>query len=473
MPAEHGGCQPTDGPSSLIEPTRSEDVLGLSGWGRYPRAHSTVVSPSDLSELASLLKHTLSRPIIARGMGRSYGDAALNEGGVVLSLTQLNRIESFDPTLGVLRCEGGATLEGLIALVLPQGFFFPVTPGTRSVTVGGAIAADVHGKNHHGSGTFSNWVEELELLTATGDLLRCSRQENADAFWATVGGMGLTGFIVRATLRLLKVESAYVRLRLQATEDFDDTVDRLERADQCSEYTIAWVDFASHGRKFGRALLMDGSHARRDEVPGKVREPLALAHRSALKVPFAVPLAPKSRRLIQVFNELYFRASSVGPSRLVDFDEFFYPLDGIADWNLLFGQQGFIEIQAVLPEPRAAERVREVIEVLQSTGATPFLAALKRFGEEGSGLLSFPKRGISENIDLPVSPVLPGVTRRMAESIVDRGGRIYLAKDAVLERDLLAPGYPRLERFQHIVNELDPTGRISSSLSRRLGLRET
>jgi decaprenylphospho-beta-D-ribofuranose 2-oxidase len=471
MPADRGRGHPTAGASSPIEATPGEEVLGLSGWGRFPRTDSTVVSPSDISELASFLKHPRSRPIIARGMGRSYGDAALNEGGFVLSLTRLNRIESFDPALGVLRCEGGATLEALIARVLPRGFFLPVTPGTRSVTVGGAIAADVHGKNHHGSGTFSNCVEELELLTATGELLRCSRRENAAVFWATVGGMGLTGIIVRATLRLLKVESAYVRLGLQATEDFDDTVVRLERADQDSEYTIAWVDFASRGRKFGRALLMDGSHARRDELPEKIREPLALAHRSALKVPFAVPLAPKSRRLIQVFNELYFRASFAGASRLVDFDEFFYPLDGIADWNLLFGQGGFIEIQAVLPEPHAAQRVREVIDVLQSTGATPFLAALKRFGEEGSGLLSFPRKGISVNLDLPVSPGLAGVTHRLAASIVDHGGRIYLAKDAVLERDLLAPGYPRLPRFQQIINDLDPMARISSSLSRRLGLR--
>ncbi|HYE92459.1 MAG TPA: FAD-binding oxidoreductase [Terriglobales bacterium] len=441
----------------------------LGGWGRFPVARCQVFRPERRAGVAETLAAKAAPTFIARGLGRSYGDAALNAGGGVMVHDRLDRLRGFDPATGVLDCEAGVSVADIVETWHPRGWFPSVTPGTKFVTVGGAIAADVHGKNHHGDGTLANFLESLTLLTADGEALHCSRTEHADVFWATVGGLGLTGMILDARLRLRRVESSWLRVDYRRARDLDATLAAFAAADAAARYSVAWIDCLGRGRAMGRAVIMHGEHATAAEATAAGRAPFTAVRAGALAVPFDMPGALLSPLSVRLFNAAYYAAHRDG-TRLVHFERFFYPLDGIAQWNRLYGRRGFTQYQVALP-PEAGERgLVALLERLSGSGRPSFLAVLKRFGPQGPGMLSFPREGYTLALDLPVRPGLVEFLAELDRLVLARGGRVYLAKDATTTADAVRAMYPRLDEFRAIKARLDPRGVLSSSLARRLGL---
>jgi FAD/FMN-containing dehydrogenase len=429
-----------------------------------------VFRPERRAGVAETLAAKAAPTFIARGLGRSYGDAALNADGGVIVHDRIDRMLDFDPARGVLQCEAGVSIADIIRGWLPRGWFPPVTPGTKFVTVGGAIAADVHGKNHHRDGTISAFVDELSLLTADGETLRCSRTERPDVFWATVGGMGLTGMILDARLRLRPVESAWLSVDYRKARDLDETLGVFASSDAGSQYSVAWIDCLARGRATGRAVIMHGDHASAAAVRAAGRAPFAIPRRRGLSVPIDLPgifLNPLTMRL---FNAVYYAAHGDARARLVDFERFFYPLDGIAHWNRLYGRHGFAQYQVVLPPDEGPRGLRMLLERLSGSGRPSFLAVLKRLGPANAGLLSFPREGYTLALDLPARAGVADFLRELDRLVLARGGRVYLAKDATTTPHSLRAMYPRLDEFRAVKARLDPRGVLSSSLARRLSI---
>jgi len=442
----------------------------LAGWGRFPVETCRLFRPEKRAGIGGVLDAGGQPHYISRGLGRSYGDAALNRGAGVISHLRLNRFLSFDPAAGVLECEAGASFDEILAFALPRGFMLPVTPGTRFVTVGGAIAADVHGKNHHHDGTIARYVDELTLLTPGEGVLRCSATENAEVFWATAGGMGLTGAILSARLRLRRGESAHVRVDHVRAPDLDAALDAFARTDADYPYSVAWIDCLAKGRSMGRSVLMLGDHAPADALPRSVRDPLARPERTRPGVPFDLPSATLNRLTVGAFNALYYATHRDGAGKLVPLDAFFYPLDAVPGWNRLYGRRGFVQYQAAVPMEAGPAAVAALLERISRSGRSSFLAVLKRFGPANPGLLSFPVAGYTLALDLPAGPGIGEFVHGLNRLALERGGRVYLAKDALLDAETFAAMYPALPRFREIRRRLDPEGRLSSSLSRRVGI---
>jgi decaprenylphospho-beta-D-ribofuranose 2-oxidase len=451
-----------------------DDALGerrlLSGWGRTAPSAATVVTPASVEEVEAALERAPARGVIARGLGRSYGDLAQNGGGLVLDMTRLSNVVELDTEAGTVRVEGGCSLAKLIEAVLPHGWFLPATPGTRFVTVAGAIACDVHGKNHHRDGSFGQHVLGLTLRTPSGETLELDPERTPGAFGATVGGLGLTGVILDCTLRLVRVETSWMRVDVERCPDLERTLARLEETDELYRYSVAWLDCLARGARFGRALLMRGDHARLAELaPEQRRAPLALAPARAVRLPAWASLAALIRSpAAPAFNELHFRRARIGHGLLQTPDQFFYPLDRLLDWNRAYGRRGFVQYQLVLPfgeEELLARLLRRL-----GSQAWPVLVVLKRLGA-GAGPLSFPLPGWTAALDLPASvPGLGTLLDELDESVAAAGGRIYLAKDARMRPERLAAMYPRLDEWREQQARLDPAGRMQCDLSRRLGV---
>ena len=441
----------------------------LAGWGRFPVERCHVFRPERRAAVAETLAAKAAPTFIARGLGRSYGDAALNADGGVIVHDRLDRVLDFDARTGVLHCEAGVSFADIVESWLPRGWFPPVTPGTKFVTVGGAIAADVHGKNHHRDGTLGASLEGFTLLTADGDTLRCSPAEHADVFWATVGGMGLTGMILDARLALRRVESAWLRVDYRKAHDLDETLAVFAASDAGSSYSVAWIDCLARGRTTGRAVIMHGDHATAVEARAAGREPLAATRPRQHAVPFDLPGVLLNPLSVRVFNQLYYAAHHDERS-LVHVERFFYPLDGLAHWNRLYGRRGFVQYQAVLPPAEGPRGLVELLQRLSTSGRPSFLAVLKRLGPENPGLLSFPREGYTLALDLPVRDGLLEFLRALDRLVLDRGGRIYLAKDATTTPEAFRAMYPRLDEFRAVKARLDPRGVLSSSLARRLAI---
>jgi decaprenylphospho-beta-D-ribofuranose 2-oxidase len=442
-------------------------VSRLSGWGRYPVEECHVYRPEARREAVELLARGPESSFAPRGLGRSYGDAAVNAGAGVLLSTRLNRFLAFDPGSGVLECEAGASLASIIETFLPRGWFLPVTPGTRHVTIGGAIAADVHGKNHHHAGTFSRFVLDLRLATGDDGILRCSPEENAETFWATVGGAGLTGFILSARIRLQKVETAWVLADFRRVGDLQEAMARLTETDPNYEYSVAWIDCLAPRRSRGRSLLLQANAARAADLPRGI-PPLPLPGPERFPTPVALPSFVLNSFSVSLFNALYYRLHPTGERRLVDYGRYFYPLDSIRNWNRLYGQRGFVQYQVVFPLESSQAGLSSLLERLSRSGYGCFLGVLKRFGQAGPGPLSFPFPGYTLALDLPVRPGLVEFLRETDQLLLDYAGRIYFAKDATSTAEAFARMYPRLEEFRKSRSKLDPRGRLSSSLGRRL-----
>ncbi|MFA9478912.1 FAD-binding protein [Phycisphaerales bacterium AB-hyl4] len=447
--------------------------MQLAGRNNVPRQVCHVYRPARRADVATLIEHGIQSDWIARGLGRSYGDSMLNEGRGVIDMTPLDRLLAFDADTGTLECEAGVSLKRIIDTFLPRGWFPAVTPGTKHVTVGGAIACDVHGKNHHRDGSFANCVDQVTLLTAAGETLACSRDENAEVFFATLGGMGLTGVLLTVRLRLKRVASAYLNVRFEQAGNLDDLLAAFADDAQHS-YSVAWIDGLARGAKLGRGVLMRGEHAEADDLPAVRRErPFDVPVRFKPSVPCDLPGFVLNRYTVAAFNARYYRKHRSG-ERLLDYDAYFYPLDGVGNWHRLYGRRGFYQYQFVVPEgDEGGAAVRHVMERLTASRRASFLAVLKRFGPESGGLLSFPVAGYTLAIDLPNrGDEVLALMHELDAYVVERGGRVYLAKDACLKREHFERMYPRLDTFKSICRRLDPQRRLASSQARRLGLVE-
>lgn len=424
-------------------------------WGRVPGAQPARVER--IAPEAEALPEADGLPMLAYGRGRSYGDLCLNDGGLVLDTRALDRLLAFDAGRGIVRCEAGMTLAQLLAVILPAGWFLPVTPGTKHVTLGGAVAADVHGKNHHRDGTLGRWVRRLKLWRSDGRRLVCSPEEHADLFRATIGGLGLTGLVRWVELQLIPVESDRIdltRTRFGALSDFFQIN---EEACARSRYTVAWIDTTATGARLGRGLYLEGEHA-----PGALPPPSEPAG-PRLRVPFDAPGWLLSRPAVRAFNALYWRQPA--GRRRVHYEPFFYPLDALGGWNRLYGRRGFFQYQFVVPREHGAEATREILGRIARSGEASFLGVLKTFGEMPSpGMLSFPMPGVTLALDIPNR----GARTRRLFAELDRlvreaGGRLYPAKDACMSAEDFRAFYPAWEHFSAFV---DPA--FSSSFWRRV-----
>ena len=406
---------------------------------------------------------------IARGMGRSYGDSALNPAAVI-DMRGLSRLLAFDPETGLLEAEAGVVLGDIIAVFLPRGWFPPVTPGTRFVTLGGMIAADVHGKNHHGAGSIGSHIAWLDLLGADGEVRRCSPTENAELFTLTIGGMGLTGMILRCALRLMPVASGWIRQTQIAAPDLDAALAVFE-ANMASPYSVAWIDCLATGKALGRSLITLGDHAAPDDLPAERRaQPFAVPARRRLSVPIDAPGWALNGISVKAFNALYHaRGLSALGERLVSWDSYFYPLDAVLHWNRIYGRQGFAQFQCVLPLATSRAGLQALLEAISAAGTGSFLAVLKRMGPQESAL-SFPMEGYTLALDFPARARPLALLERLDRIVLDHGGRFYLAKDSRMKADVLHASDPRAAAFRERREALGLVRHFSSLQSERLGL---
>ncbi|MEV8528101.1 FAD-binding oxidoreductase [Streptomyces sp. NPDC052000] len=461
------------GPASVAGPVPAPTPVAptpVTGWGRTAPTAARVLRPRSYEEAAAAVRACGARGTIARGLGRAYGDAAQNAGGAVLDMTGLDRIRTIDAEAGVVTCDAGVSLHRLMEVLLPLGWFVPVTPGTRYVTVGGAIGADIHGKNHHVSGSFARHVRELELLTADGTVRTLT--PGSELFEATAGGMGLTGVILRATVQLLPVETSLMSVDTERAADLDDLMARLTATDHRYRYSVAWIDLLARGARTGRAVLTRGEHAPLDALPPRARRsPLAFRPGRLPAAPAFLPEGLLGRASVSAFNELWYRkAPRRRTGELQRIPAFFHPLDGVPHWNRVYGRGGFVQYQFVVGYGQE-DTLRTIVRRISRRGCPSFLAVLKRFGESDPGWLSFPLPGWTLALDIPANlPGLGAFLDGLDEEVAAAGGRVYLAKDARMRGELMERIYPKLPQFRSLRAELDPTGVFVSDLARRLAL---
>jgi decaprenylphospho-beta-D-ribofuranose 2-oxidase len=453
---------PTDAPAPAAPVTTR-----LSGWGANLRSDCVLLEPETPAQVGARLDRRSSLP---RGLGRSYGDAALNAGGQVLGLGHMDRYLAFDESSGELTCEAGVSLARIIQDFAPRGWFPMITPGTRFVTVGGCIACDVHGKAHHAQGCFSSSVEALTLLLASGEVVRASRGENPELFWGTFGGMGLLGIVLDATLRLRAIETTFFRQKAIPAADLESVLAALDEHDKTFSYSLATLDVFATGARLGRGVLTVGEHARREELPPALAaHPLRVSGPPRLTVPFELPELTLNPLSMRVLNALI-QTRQAHSAPFGHYDGFFYPLDMVAHWNRGYGRRGFTQYQFVIPFTDGLRRMREILSAIQAAGELPFLNVLKRFGRENEAPLSFPREGFTFAIDFPIRRRTVELVRRLDAMVLDAGGRIYLGKDSYVEAATFRAMYPRLERWLELKAKYDPRGVFSSDLGRRVGL---
>lgn len=444
----------------------------LSGWGRTAPTVAEVNASRAVQELYELLLSRPERGVIARGLGRSYGDPAQNAGGTVADMTGFDRILDIDIARGLVTCQAGLSLHRLMELVVPLGWFLPVTPGTRQVTVGGAIGCDIHGKNHHMDGSFGRHVVAFDLLQADGTVHTVTPDTDPQTFWATTGGMGLTGIVLAATIALMPVQTSWMSVDTDRCADLDEVMAQMTAIDHSRRYSVAWLDCLATGARLGRSVLESGEHAPLAALPAKAaREPLRFRASALAAVPQGFPGGLLGRTSIALFNEAWFRKT---PHRrrghLTPIPTFFHPLDAVRDWNRLYGPSGLVQYQFVVPFG-AEETLRSIVERISTARAPSFLTVLKRFGAGTPGPLSFPMPGWTLALDFPAAtPGLAALLDGLDEQVLAAGGRIYLAKDARLAPRMLPAMYPHLPEFREARARLDPEEVFVSDLARRLSL---
>ncbi|QQR91287.1 MAG: FAD-binding oxidoreductase [Myxococcales bacterium] len=430
----------------------------LCGWGRVGVPGTEIASEN----LVKLSEHA----VLSRGLGRSYGDASLppSSGGKVIQTKLADRMLAFDEKEGWLRAEAGLCLAEVLRVFMPRGWFPAVTPGTKFVTLGGMVASDVHGKNHHVDGCIGNHVRSLKMRVADGRVLTCSREDYPDLFWATMGGMGLTGHILEVEMRLKAIPSPWIFGQSERMVDIDAYLDGLQHSAAEWPFTMGWIDCLSGGSRLGRGILMRGRWAQKDEAPKTFP-----TSKKKLSVPFEAPSFLMGRTVVTTFNELYFRKHIPKKKQgIVHPDSFFYPLDAIHHWNRLYGPRGFTQYQCVLPRSVGAAAARRVLEILAKYKAASFLCVIKDCGEQGQGLLSFPMPGISIALDIPIRDNTQELVDALNEQLIRDGGRIYLTKDGFTREKHFAQMESRLAHFNEIRQKWDPQKQFKSALSQRV-----
>jgi decaprenylphospho-beta-D-ribofuranose 2-oxidase len=445
------------------------DSKELTGWGRTAPSVSCYRAVREVADIQALIATAPRRGVLARGLGRSYGDAAQSGGAVVLDTSGLADF-SLDAASGTVTAGAGASIDEILRTIVPAGFFVPVTPGTRMVTVGGAIAADVHGKNHHVDGTFGAHVLSLTLIDGNG-ALRTLRPSDADpsAFWATVGGMGLTGVITEATFDVIAMTSSRISVDTERARDLDDVMARMVARDDEYRYSVAWID-SVHAS--GRGVITRGDHAPVDTLPVKQRsKALDYDPGTLATAPKFVPSGLLNTMTVRAFNEAWYRKHPKSETgALQSIGAFFHPLDGVQEWNRIYGPRGFVQYQFVVPDG-AADIVGRTLARLRAVGAPSFLTVLKRFGAANPAPLSFPQPGWTLAADIPAG--IPGLADALDEIdvlVAGAGGRLYLAKDSRQSPAMFEQTYPRLAEWQTTRKSMDPNGTFTSDLGRRLGL---
>lgn len=432
--------------------------MKLTSWGRYPRIETTGASFETTDQLAALLEK--NGDLIAYGMGRSYGDSALNS-RVVFS-KRFNKIIDFNPETGLLTCECGVSLEEIINIFMPRGWFLSTTPGTKLITVGGAIASDVHGKNHHTAGCFSESVESFEIMLPDGNILQCSRKENPKIFHATCGGMGLTGIILTAVIKLQRVKSSYIRETVNRCQNLEEIFACFE-SHKTTTYSVAWIDCLVSGNDVGRSVLMAGEHAETGSLEVERKQPLT--------VPFDFPGFCLNRYSTTLFNWLYYHSRpSFVENRLVSLDHFFYPLDSIGQWNRIYGRGGFTQYQLVLPKAASYDGLNVILKRIAKAGLGSFLAVLKLCGPQNDNDLSFPMEGYSLALDFKIGSRLFPFLDELDQIVLDYGGRLYLTKDVRMPKHVFQKGYPGWEAFAELREKMGMKKKFNSLQSRRLGV---
>ena len=432
--------------------------MEISGWGRYPKIYADISAPVDQKGWKVALGAHQS--LIARGLGRSYGDSA--NALTVLQTDYLDHYIQFDAEQGILRCEAGLSLHEVLNCIIPKGWFLPVTPGSAYVTMGGAVASDVHGKNHHISGTFGEHVISIDLLLGSGEILQVSRSQYPELFHATCGGMGLTGVILSVTLKLKAIQSSLIKQTTIKVANLEEILHQFD-VNQGSTYSVAWIDCLAKGSGLGRSILMLGEHS--------AEGGLILSDPRKLSVPMDMPSALLNTHSIKAFNTLYYsRAKKAIHQSDVSYMSYFYPLDGLQNWNRLYGKNGFIQYQFVLPKESGYIGMRDILERISNAGKGSFLAVLKSFGPQNSNYLSFPLDGYTLALDFKAEQSTFDLIKVLDPLVVSYGGRMYLAKDALMSQETFKKGYPRWVEFEEIRKTYHALGKFASSQSRRLGL---
>jgi len=429
----------------------------ISGWGGYPTQDAQVIVPLSVSAYKASLQYYPS--VIARGMGRSYGDSA--NAATVLQTTYCDHFIAFDTATGVLTLEAGVTLCDILKVTVKHGWFLPVTSGTSFVTVGGAIASDVHGKNHHVAGTFGQHVVSVTMLLGTGEVVTTSPTQLPDLFQATCGGMGLTGVILTATIQLIPVKSACINQRTIKAGSIDEACEAFE-ANSSSTYSVAWIDCLTTGRHLGRSVLMVGEHSGSGGLGLTIKAPIT--------VPIHTPAALLNSMTMRAFNAAYWAKAAHNKTQTIPLLPYFYPLDAIGGWNKLYGKAGFVQYQFVLPKSDGVANMRKVLTQIAQSGAGSFLAVLKQFGPANQNLLSFPIEGYTLALDFKVSPSVIDLLHRLDDMVADMGGRVYLTKDAVMREASFKTTYPKWQEFEAVRQKYGAIGKFASAQSKRLGL---
>ena len=432
----------------------------LTGWGRVLRAESDVARPERQADIEGIMRD--AGPLLARGGGRSYGDAAICRDGRIVQMTRLDRFLEFDPGTGSLVVEAGATFSDVIATFLPRGFMPPVVPGTGFATLGGGVANDVHGKNHHWSGSFGRHVDWLDLRLPSGELRRVS--PGAALFDATIGGLGLTGIVERMSLRLKRVPSNALKVRKRRIRDLDEYLAAFSDEMNRSEYVVGWIDALATGRSTGRGILEVASPSPQetDDSPKKSR-----------RVPIDFPAWALNPWSVRAFNQLYYkRVPSDGLDQIAPYGAFLFPLDAVLDWNRIYGKRGFHQFQCVVPLASGREALIRMLGLISKSGQGSFLAVLKALGDASGGHLSFPQPGYTLALDFPNAAAAVGLIAELERITCDHGGRTYLAKDSTLSAESIRRMYPKLAQFQAVLHDVDPDERMNSDLARRLRLRD-
>lgn len=443
----------------------------LAGWGRTAPTHAELLSTDDVGEATAAVASIDARGIVARGLGRGYGDCAQNSGGVVLDGPKLSGVIDVDMERSVVRVFAGTSLDQLMKWFVPLGMFVPVTPGTRYVTVGGAIAADIHGKNHHVKGSWGNHVLSFRLIDGFGELREVTPASDPDLFWATMGGMGLTGIVVDATIQMSPIESSFLTVDTDRTSNLDEVMSLMVEGDEHYDYSVAWIDIMAKGASMGRSILDRGRFATRDEaLAGGQVDPFAYNPHQLPAVPDLFPSGLINKLFCRSFNELWYRkAPKARRDSLMTIEQFFHPLDMVSDWNRAYGSRGFLQWQYAVPDD-ASDFVAHSLERLSKVGVPSFLAVLKRFGPGNPAPLSFPAAGWTLAFDTAIAPGLDRLFDELDKMVVEAGGRIYLAKDSRVQPELVPLMYPRLDEWRETRAKVDPFGHFRSDLSRRLQL---